>query len=199
MLNIRRIFTLISTVAVVAANAQIIAIQADHPRQAAVKQDSLQSIMSAGNIVLSDILGSQKPISIFASFTRDVESVATRLESQTANTTLLAPLNGAISSLPRKPWEDPREYAQLGANAYHGNDGSERAEKNLRRFVEAHVVPASPWEEGSKVKTLAGGEVWWENQDGKTMIMPGKIEVERVAKQVGNGEVWILEKVINYA
>lgn len=155
--------------------------------------------MSTGNIVLSDILGNQKTISIFASFTRDVDTVASRLESQTANTTLLAPINGAISSLPRKPWEDPRDYAQLGTQAYEGNDGSERAQKNLQHFVEAHVVPASPWEEGKKVKTMAGNEIWWENRDSKMLLMPGNVEVAKVAKQVGNGEVWIIEKVVNYA
>jgi len=40
----------------------------------------------------------------------------------------------------------------------------------LRRFVEAHVVPVSPWKEGEKVKTLAGGEVWWESKDGVKMV-----------------------------
>jgi hypothetical protein len=32
--------------------------------------------------------------------------------------------------------------------------------------VEAHVVPVSPWKEGERVKTLSGGEVWWESKDG---------------------------------
>lgn len=68
--------------------------------------------------------------------------------------------------LPRKPWEDPEDYDKLGADAYEGPEGEGRAQNNLRRFVEAHVVPVSPWKEGEKVKTLAGGEVWWEGKDG---------------------------------
>lgn len=158
-----------------------------------------QQQSTGGDITLSDILGSQKPISLFASFTRDLGAVWARLEDQKANTTLLAPVNSAISALPRKPWEDPRDYAQLGAEAYHGGDGSERAERNLRRFVEAHVVPCSPWEEGQRVKTVAGGEVWWEAKGDGRVIMPGGVEVESVAKRVRNGEVWVLKNVINYA
>jgi hypothetical protein len=72
--------------------------------------------------------------------------------------------------LPRKPWEDPKDYNQLGTEAYEGGEGEERAQKNLRRFVEAHVVPASPWKEGEKLKTLAGGEVWWEEKDGNKVV-----------------------------
>ena len=74
-------------------------------------------------------------------------------------------------SLPRKPWEDPADYDQLGTEAYEGDDGQERAKRNLQRFVEAHVVPASPWREGDRVKTLAGGEVWWEaGADGGKIV-----------------------------
>lgn len=155
---------------------------------------------SASNIILSDILGTNRQINIFAGFTRDILSVSTRLESTSENTTLLAPLNSAIQSLPRKPWEDPRDYAALGTQAYDGKDGEDRAHKNLRRFVEAHVVPTSPWEEGQKVETLAGGKVWWESrEEGKRVIMPGEVEVEGFGKRVGNGEVWVLKGVVNYA
>jgi hypothetical protein len=73
-------------------------------------------------------------------------------------------------SLPRKPWEDPEDYDKLGAEAYEGGDGQERAQRNLRRFVEAHVVPASPWREGERLKTLARGEVWWESRDGGKVV-----------------------------
>ncbi|QIW96205.1 hypothetical protein AMS68_001723 [Peltaster fructicola] len=152
-----------------------------------------------GSIFISDILGSQKPISIFASFTRDVTAISSRLESQNTNTTLLAPLNSAISALPRKPWEDPKDYDRLGEQAYLGSGGSERAAQNLERFVNAHVVPVSPWQEGDKVTTLAGREIWWETRDGDMIVMPDGVAVEKVAKQVGNGEVWILKNVVNYA
>ncbi|KAI4734601.1 hypothetical protein E4T44_15281, partial [Aureobasidium sp. EXF-8845] len=132
-------------------------------------------------------------------------SVSRRLEAGSHNTTLLAPLNTAITRLPRKPWEDPQDYAALGQNAYDGQSGEDRAHRNLRRFVEAHVVPESPWAEGHKVQTLGGDTVWWEEKDGKKLaspilpIQPGGIEVSSIPNKVANGEVWVLEGARNYA
>ncbi|KAI9737686.1 MAG: hypothetical protein M1818_005690 [Claussenomyces sp. TS43310] len=150
-------------------------------------------------VILSDVLGRDRSINIFAGFTRDISLVDERLGDETSNTTVLAPLNSAIMALPRKPWEDPEDYKNLGANAYEGQDGEARAHKNLRRFVEEHVVPASPWAEGEKVKTLAGGDVWWESKDGVKVIQPDSIEVSSVGSKVANGEVWILKGARNYA
>lgn len=117
-------------------------------------------------VILSDVLGRDRSINIFAGFTRDFANISGRFEDSSLNTTILAPVNSAIMALPRKPWEDPEDYDRLGADAYEGQKGEERAQRNMRRFVEAHVVPVSPWKEGEKVKTLAGGEVWWESKDG---------------------------------
>lgn len=113
---------------------------------------------------------------------------------------MLAPLNSAVEGLPRKPWEDPREYGALGPNAYEGGDGHERAQKNIQRFVEAHLIPVGIWSKGQKVKTLLGDrEVWWEEkEDGTRVVQPGDIEVVEVSSSVANGEVWILKKVRNY-
>ena len=152
-----------------------------------------------GNVILSDVIGSQRIINIFAGFARDVDSVNKRLDTSSANTTVLAPLNSAISDLPRKPWEDPKDYDTLGANAYDGQAGSDRASKNLQRFTEAHVIPVSPWKEGDKVESMGGGQVWWQNKDGKAYVQPGDVEVDRVVSKVANGEVWILKGVLNYA
>ena len=104
-----------------------------------------------------------------------------------------------MSKLPRKPWEDPEDYQMLGAEAYAGDDGQKRAHENLKRFVEAHIVPISPWKSGERVKTLAGSEVWWESRDDKQYVQPGNVEVVEVADSVANGEVWILRGVLNYA
>jgi hypothetical protein len=152
-----------------------------------------------GDVILSDVIGSQRSINVFAGFTRDISSVSSRLDSAGLNTTVLAPTNSALSALPRKPWEDPEDYAKLGAEAYSGKDGEDRAHRNLRRFTEAHVVFASPWKEGEKAERMGGGELWWESKDGKTLIQPGNVEVERVASKVANGEVWVLKDVLNYA
>jgi len=162
-------------------------------------ESSTSSPPPNNDVGISDILGSQRVINIFAGFTRDILQISTRLESSTQNTTVLAPTNSAIQALPRKPWEDPRDYDALGAQAYDGKDGEDRAHKNLRRFVESHIVPKSPWEEGDKVETLSGAKVWWEMKDGKKLVMPGSVEVDGTAKKVGNGEVWVLKEVLNYA
>jgi len=103
-------------------------------------------------------------------------------------------------ALPRKPWEDPEEYRELGADAYEGDDGQERARRNMKRFVEAHVVVKSPWQEEEKAKTLGGEEVWWEKKEGSIWIQPGNVEVSSTeAGKVQNGEIWILKGVRNYA
>jgi hypothetical protein len=160
---------------------------------------SSSSPNSANEVILSDVLGKYRSINIFAGFSRGIETVSRRLEDSSLNTTALAPLNSAITGLPRKPWEDPEDYEKLGSEAYEGKKGEERADRNMRRFVEAHIVPISPWEEKEKVKTVAGDEVWWESKHGVKVVQPGNIEVLSVASKVANGEVWILKGVRNYA
>ncbi|KJZ73744.1 hypothetical protein HIM_06862 [Hirsutella minnesotensis 3608] len=115
-----------------------------------------------------------------------------------AATTVLAPLNSAVDALPRKPWEDPREIDALGDAAYDGSpDAQKRADANLRRFVEAHLVPESPWPEGRRAQNMAGRELWWEARPGgERVIMPDGVEVDRVASRVANGEVWFLNGVL---
>ena len=133
-------------------------------------QDPPSNSNPSDGVILSDVLGNDRSINIFAGFTRDFAQISQRFEDSSLNTTIMAPVNSAIMALPRKPWEDPEDYDKLGANAYEGEPGEERAQRNLRRFVEAHVVPVSPWKEGEKVMTLAGGEVWWESKDGIKMV-----------------------------
>lgn len=124
------------------------------------------------NIFLSDVLSSDRSINIFAGFTRDFAQLSQRFENGAQNTTVLAPLNSAIMKLPRKPWED--RTAEGGVKADVG-DGSEQAKENLKRFVDAHVVPVSPWVKGKegKMEALGGGEVWWEEKDGKRYVSFG--------------------------
>ncbi|KAL8714752.1 MAG: hypothetical protein Q9220_001265 [cf. Caloplaca sp. 1 TL-2023] len=124
----------------------------------------------AGEVTISDVIGNDRIINIFAGFTRDIDAISKRLDDDTQNTTVLAPLNSEIQKLPRKPWEDPKEYEVLGQGAYDGSAGEDRAHRNLRRFVEAHIIPTSPWKEGEKVKSIRGEELWWESKDGARMI-----------------------------
>ncbi|EFX00891.1 fas1 domain containing protein [Grosmannia clavigera kw1407] len=162
---------------------------------------------AVGTVMLSDVLGRDRSINVFAGFTRDFSVITNRFDDVTQNTTILAPLNSAIEKLPRKPWEDPEDYRTHGAAVYEGGDGQERAKRNLQRFVEAHIVPVSPWPENYKTLAVAGGEeIWWEKgKDGVMVIQPGNIEVASVASTVANGQVitdmykWIIKGVRNYS
>lgn len=168
--------------------------------------------------IVSDVLPKIKGINIFASLTRDFEPIATRLNDSSRNVTVLAPRNSAIQGLPRKPWESPKDYEEFGeVGAYQGSEGEDRARRNLRRFVEAHLIPKSPWRTGEEVETLGGGKLRWEKDgekiyvclpcltccpvlraDSCLQIHPGGIEVDHIASQVSNGEVWVLNGVVNY-
>ncbi|KAK8074698.1 hypothetical protein PG997_009361 [Apiospora hydei] len=159
-----------------------------------------QPRMQQNNVMLSDVMSRDRSINIFASLTRDVASIEQRLEDPSQNSTVLAPLNSQIDALPRKPWEDAQDYETFGAAAaYEGDEGRDRAQKNLKKFAEAHILPLSPWQEGEKVKSLLAGdkEIWWENKDGKKVIYPDGIEVDSIAGKVGNGELWTLKGVRN--
>ncbi|KAK3330087.1 SIN3-like protein [Apodospora peruviana] len=145
---------------------------------------------AGGEVILSDVMGRDRSINLYAGFVRDIESAERRLDDSTQNTTVLAPLNSAIEKLPRKPWEDPRDYGALGPDAYEGDDGPERAQRNLRKFVEAHMIPLSPWPAGMKVKPIGDDQdVWWEEKAGIKVVQPGNIEVVSVASTVANGQV----------
>lgn len=128
-------------------------------------------------VLLSDVMGRDRSINIFAGMVRDVETATSRLDDVARQSTVLAPRNSAVEALPRKPWEDPDDYGRLGANAYEGDDGRERAARNIRRFVEAHIVTAHPWKEREKVKTMSGegGEVWWETREGGGKVVSSSL------------------------
>ncbi|KAF2662822.1 hypothetical protein K491DRAFT_724466 [Lophiostoma macrostomum CBS 122681] len=143
-------------------------------------------------VIISDVIGKTQSIGIFSGLTRDIGAVSDRLNDAHQNATVLAPDNSAMKNLDRKPWEDPKDYQTLGATAYEGGEGEDRANRNLRRFVESHIVPESPWEAGKKVNTLAGNEIWYETKGGKTKIQPQGVEVTSIADEVANGQVWIL-------
>ncbi|KAF2001181.1 hypothetical protein P154DRAFT_575254 [Amniculicola lignicola CBS 123094] len=147
--------------------------------------------VSAG-IIISDVIGKTQNIAIFSGLTRDIDPVSDRLDDASQNATVLAPDNTVMRGLKRKPWEDAKDYENYGEKAYNGDDGEDRAHWNLRRFVESHIIPESPWEEGKKVKTLAGREIWYESKDGKKRIQPGDVEVISIADKVSNGEVWVI-------
>ena len=136
----------------------------------------MQPQMQQEGVMLSDVMGRDRSINVFGSYARDSAPLAARLDDRARNSTVLAPLNSAIDALPRKPWEDPRDYAgPLGAGVYEGDDGRDRAARNLRRFVDAHVVPLSPWQEGEAAAspTLLDGDrrIWWETREDGVRVV----------------------------
>jgi|SRR5690242_7473269 len=135
---------------------------------------------ASSGIIISDVIGRAQTIAIFSGLTRDIDAVSGRLEDAAQNATVLAPNNTVMKDLKRKPWEDPEDYNQFGKQAYAGTSGSDRAHSNLERFVKSHIVPESPWEEGKKVKTLAGNEVWWESKDGQKTVSSGVLHDQQL-------------------
>jgi uncharacterized surface protein with fasciclin (FAS1) repeats len=121
--------------------------------------------------IISDVLPKTRGINIFASLTRQFESVEGRLNDPSQNVTVLAPRNSAIQDLPRKPWENPQDYEQFGeAKAYEGNEGQDRAKRNLERFVTAHIVVQSPWKEGEEAETLGGDKLTWRKNGDRIYV-----------------------------
>ena len=147
------------------------------------------------NLLLSDIIGKHRPISIFSSLTRDVPAATVLLEDPSRNAIVLAPVNSALQHLPRKPWEHERDYEAFGTEeaAYAGAAGSARAARNLESFVLGHFVMGSSWGEGrgeerqgegkgegGKVRTLGGGS--------------GSGAGDDVAGKMGAKEIWWVER-----
>src|ERR1700712_4394092 len=150
-----------------------------HPHRPAFGQAGIQSPIMAQSapkvsmtykVTIGDLLGRVSRIQIFSGFARDVDTVSERFEDTKQNATVLAPENAAVTKMPHKPWEDTNDYGSFGADAYAGDEGKDRAETNLKRFVEAHIVPQSPWAEGEKVETLAGSKIWYERKDGVVIV-----------------------------
>jgi len=166
--------------------------------QSPIMAESGPKVSMTQHVTLADLLGRNSQIQIFSGLARDVDSASRRFEDAGENSTVLAPENAVITKLPRKPWEDTDDYQAFGADAYAGDEGKNRAQQNLKRFVEAHVVPQSPWAEGEKAETLAGSKIWYEKKDGALVIQPGNIEVAKVADKASNGEVWIIKGILNY-
>ncbi|KAL4752138.1 hypothetical protein BDW72DRAFT_75641 [Aspergillus terricola var. indicus] len=166
-------------------------------------EDSKQTVTVKGGgnngPTISDVLPKTRGINVYASLTRQFETVESRLKDQTQNMTVLAPRNSAIQDLPHKPWENPNDYEKFGEmNAYEGDEGQDRAKRNLERFVSAHVVAQSPWKEGEEAETLGGDKLTWRKDGDRIYIEPRGIQVDSIAEQVSNGEVWVINGVINY-
>ncbi|RKF80276.1 FAS1 domain-containing protein [Golovinomyces cichoracearum] len=156
-----------------------------------------KSPSNSTSVLLSDVIGSSRSTNAFAGFTRSFASITRLLEADDSNITVLAPTNRAIMKLPQRPWEDPSEYSTLGEDAYEGKIGEDRALKNLETFVESHLMWVSPWKEGEMAKSMSGKEYCWHIKDGVKIIQPGNVEIIEVLNSVRNGELWLIDGVLN--
>ncbi|KAL8304768.1 hypothetical protein RB598_008853 [Gaeumannomyces tritici] len=154
-----------------------------------------RSLVGAG-VLLSDVLG-DKRVNGFGSLVRNVESTSRRANDPRQASVVLSPLNSALEALPQKPWEDAADYSEFGSNAYEGAGGRDRAQGNIQRFVERHIVPvaAQDWAKEQKIKSIGQDTlIWWEeNADGKRTIQPDGIRVKEVISTATNGEIESLE------
>lgn len=164
-----------------------------------MSQDSNKRSQGGAGVLLSDVLG-DKRVNAFASLVRNVESTSRRANDPRQISVVLSPLNSALEALPQKPWEDAADYSEFGSNAYEGAGGRDRAQSNIQRFVERHIVPvaAQDWTEGHKIKPIGQDTlVWWEESaDGKRTVQPDGIQVREIISTATNGEIWLLEGVL---
>ncbi|KAL8417799.1 hypothetical protein RB594_001433 [Gaeumannomyces avenae] len=164
-----------------------------------MSQGSNKRGQGGAGVLLSDVLG-DKRVNGFGSLVRNVESTSRRTNDPRQASVVLSPLNSALEALPQKPWEDATDYSEFGSNAYEGAGGRDRAQGNIQRFVERHIVPvaAQDWAKEQKIKSIGQDTlIWWEeNADGKRTIQPDGIRVKEVISTAINGEIWLLEGVL---
>jgi hypothetical protein len=119
--------------------------------------------MSGGaDVLLSDVLTQCSTVRVFYGLLRDVDDVYDRLSDESQQTMVLAPQDSAMVQLQRKPWETLNDFETFGQKPYEGDDGKERADKNLKRFVKEHVLDTGFMSENTAVKNLNGGSVWYD-------------------------------------
>lgn len=124
---------------------------------------------------------------------------ATRLADESVNSTLLAPRNAVLQTLPRKPWEDQSDEGPLtkqgSKDSLWSKEAEDKARKNVEDFVAGHVVTKYPIQEGKDLTTLSGSTISYEVKGGEKYINPGNIKVLG-EREAANGAIWVLDGVI---
>jgi uncharacterized surface protein with fasciclin (FAS1) repeats len=124
---------------------------------------------------------------------------AIRLADDSTNSTLLAPTNSALQTLPRKPWEDKAEDGQVtrhgSKNSFWNKEAEDKARKNIEEFVASHLVTKYPIEEGKQLPTLKGTYISYKVKGGEKFIDPGNIKALG-EREAANGAIWVLDGVI---
>ncbi|ORY80357.1 hypothetical protein BCR37DRAFT_381025 [Protomyces lactucae-debilis] len=153
----------------------------------------------SGKPTLSDIM--DKRCTIINDYMMGSPDVMQRLQDDTKQTLILAPLNAAIIALPQKPWISMDSASGSGSKeASSAQRNEENAEANIARFVKQHVVAQYPLTAGVRVPTMNGGSIWFE-EDMKTSVKrvyPGGHRVVS-EKQAANGAIWIVDGIMQPA
>ncbi|KAK9483805.1 hypothetical protein V1527DRAFT_444792 [Lipomyces starkeyi] len=153
---------------------------------------------TAVQLLMTDALGIDREISIFASLVRQVEGLMWRLQDRSEDTLVLAPTNEAMQALKRKPWEDEE-------TTEHSDpiDEERRAMENIARFVLSHVVNDYGFDApGQKKKCGAGVSDLWYESAGDHMVVhaektSGEVKADVVkTESTGNGQVWTVDDVL---
>ncbi|KAG9007790.1 hypothetical protein FRB95_005578 [Tulasnella sp. JGI-2019a] len=97
---------------------------------------------------LFDTLILQRSSSIFFDYLREVPSVSTRIADLSKNSTLLVPSNKAVIALGWKPERGPPVNTPSGKGEVEISEVASK--ENVVKWVEAHVLPTSDLDLGSK-------------------------------------------------
>ncbi|KAK9447936.1 uncharacterized protein V1518DRAFT_438500 [Limtongia smithiae] len=174
----------------------------DRAAQRVLYADTDNSNSDGVSLLMTDALGVNREISIFAGLVRQVETLMYRLQDPTKNTLVLAPTNVAMQAFPRKPWEDAPGTVD-DVHSHSPMDDERRAMKNIETFVLSQVVFDYSFAGPEHRKTSAAGsaELWYEA--GETNIVHSSGPVGELSAKVlavegtGNGQVWTVDRVLN--
>ncbi|KAK9322162.1 hypothetical protein V1517DRAFT_276510 [Lipomyces orientalis] len=158
-------------------------------------------VASKGNgvqLLMTDALGIDRQISIFAGLVRQVEGLMWRLQDRSKDTLVLAPTNVVMQSLKRKPWED-EETTERG----DPREEERRAMENIERFVLSHVVNDYGFDAPGERKKCGAGisDLWYESAGDHKVVhaqkTSGDVKADVVKTEgTGNGQIWTVNDVL---
>lgn len=160
-------------------------IEAEMPFQAA-----------AGGPTIADVIPIDRSLTIYSDLVRTSADIQGAFGDAKKRFVVLAPQNSAIVALGRKPWDDRPD--DTDSRRFQGQGGEDRAQENIMRFVQAHILTAERFDEGDRATNLLGEKLYWKRDaDGKKRIYPGGIAVVSERNTAVNGDIWVLDGVIN--
>lgn len=103
------------------------------------KRDIEVAFQNTG-VTLDDRLQSLPAISLFGRYVRDIDGMSEALADGDRHIMVFAPTNDAITAMPKKPWEYPRNIDKLEQAGASASEIHDAIQANVRRFVLTHVV-----------------------------------------------------------